>query len=164
MGAARSPDQFTMLLPHRLLPLSLVLFSLSACDGGTPSSPPSTTSSSDGVSETEAAAAKTRSFAYVSNQDAGVSIIDIKTMTAVGAIDPGAEGPRGIGISEDGKLLVTANRGGGNLSVIDRESGKLLRQIEIGQNPEFVRVRGNQAFVTFEPAAVGGPPPKPGSP
>lgn len=162
MGAARSSDQFTMLLPHRLLPLSLVLFSLSACDGGAP--PASSTASNEQANAVEPASAKAQSFAYVSNQDAGVSIIDIKTMTAVGTIDPGAEGPRGIGISEDGKLLVTANRGGGNLSVIDRESGKLLRQIEIGQNPEFVRVRGNQAFVTFEPAAVGGPPPKPGSP
>ena len=51
----------------------------------------------------------------------------------------------------------------GNLSVIDRATGKIVRQIPIGKNPEFVRVRGDIAFVSFEPAAVGGPPPKPGS-
>ena len=47
--------------------------------------------------------------------------------------------------------------------MIDRATGKVLRHIPIGKNPEFVRVRGDYAFVSFEPAAVGGPPPKPGS-
>ncbi|CAN0415267.1 unnamed protein product [Phaeothamnion confervicola] len=46
---------------------------------------------------------------------------------------------------------------------MDRKTGKIIRHIKIGENPEFVRIRGNQAFVSFEPASVGGPPPKPGS-
>ena len=58
---------------------------------------------------------------------------------------------------------MTANRAGGNISLIDRRDGKLLGQIPIGMNPEFVRVRGHFAFVTYEPSAEGGPPPKPGS-
>lgn len=103
-------------------------------------------------------------LAYVSNQDDDVSVIDLATMTTVGKIATGAAGPRGIGISEDGKLLVTANRDAGNVSVIERSSGKLLRQVQIGENPEFVRVRGALAFVSFEPESKGGPPPKPGSP
>jgi YVTN family beta-propeller protein len=38
-----------------------------------------------------------------------------------------------------------------------------LKRVPIGKNPEFVRIRGNRAFVSFEPASQGGPPPKPGS-
>jgi DNA-binding beta-propeller fold protein YncE len=102
-------------------------------------------------------------LAYVSNQKGHISVIDLATLKTVSTIDPGAPEPRGIGISADGRLLVTANREAGNISVIERQTGKLLRQIAIGENPEFVRVRGNQAFVTFEPESEGGPPPKPGS-
>lgn len=104
-----------------------------------------------------------KGMAYVSNQKGNVSVIDLDTLEVVADIDPGAEGPRGIGVTGDGKLLVTANGEDGDISVIDRVSGKLLRRIPIGKNPEFVRIRGDYAFVSFEPAAVGGPPPKPGS-
>jgi YVTN family beta-propeller protein len=104
-----------------------------------------------------------KGMAYVSNQKGNVSVIDLDTLEAVSEIDVGAEGPRGIGVTSDGKLLVTANGEDGDISVIDRVGGKLLRRIPIGKNPEFVRIRGDYAFVSFEPAAVGGPPPKPGS-
>lgn len=104
-----------------------------------------------------------KGFAYVSNQKGDISVIDLATLKTVKTIPPGAPEPRGIGISADGKLLITANREAGNISVIERETGKLLKQIAIGENPEFVRVRGDQAFVTFEPESEGGPPPKPGS-
>ncbi|MGQ0698632.1 MAG: YVTN family beta-propeller repeat protein [Panacagrimonas sp.] len=109
------------------------------------------------------AAEAPKGTAYVSNQDGDISVIDLATLTTTGSIATGAAGPRGIGISEDGKLLITANRDGGNISVIDRASGKLIRHIDIGENPEFVRIRGKQAFVSFEPESKGGPPPKPGS-
>ncbi len=60
-------------------------------------------------------------------------------------------------------MLVTANVDGGDLSLVDLESGELIKRVPIGKNPEFVRIRGDRAFVSFEPASVGGPPPKPGS-
>lgn len=110
-----------------------------------------------------AGAAEGKGMAYVSNQDGDVSVIDLNTLETVAQINVGAEGPRGLGVTADGKLLVTANGEAGNLSVIDRVSGKVLKHIAIGKNPEFVRIRGDHAFVSFEPAAVGGPPPKPGS-
>ena len=103
-------------------------------------------------------------LAYVSNQEGEISVIDLSTLETVGGIAPGSSSPRGIGVSEDGKYLVTANRDDGNISVIERESGKLVRQVEIGENPEFVRVRGARAFVSYEPESEGGPPPAPGSP
>ncbi len=101
--------------------------------------------------------------AYVSNQNGEVSVIDLATMTVSGTIDPYGKEPRGIGVTADGKMLVVANREGGRIAVIDRASGKLLRHVAIGQNPEFVRVRGHLAFVSFEPASTGKAPPRPGS-
>ncbi len=109
------------------------------------------------------AVAADKGMAYVTNQKGDVTVIDLNTLETVSEIDVGSEGPRGIGVTGDGKLLVTANGDDGDISVIDRASGKILNRIKIGKNPEFVRVRGDQAFVSFEPASKGGPPPKPGS-
>ena len=39
-----------------------------------------------------------------------------------------------------------------------------VRQIKIGKNPEFVRVLGDRAFVSYEPGARGGPRPSPAAP
>jgi YVTN family beta-propeller protein len=110
-----------------------------------------------------AGAADSKGMAYVSNQNGAVTVIDLSTMEVVSEIDVGSSSPRGIGVTSDGRLLVTANGDDGDISVIDRVSGKLIRRVAIGKNPEFVRIRGDYAFVSFEPAAVGGPPPKPGS-
>ncbi len=89
--------------------------------------------------------------AYVSNQQGAVTVIDLETMEKKDDLAIAAGGPRGIGVTADGKWLVTANKNDGNLSVIDTASGKLVKQIAIGKNPEFVRVLGNTAYVTFEP-------------
>ena len=101
--------------------------------------------------------------AYVSNQAGNVSVIDLATFEVTGEIEAFGKEPRGIGVTADGKWLITANRSDGNISVIDRVTGKLARNIAIGKNPEFVRTRGHFAFVSFEPSSTGGPPPKPGS-
>lgn len=101
--------------------------------------------------------------AYVSNQDGGVTVIDIATMTPINSIDVKAEGPRGLAITDDGKLLVVATRENGSVSVIDTNTNQVINQIEVGKNPEFVRIKGQLAFVSYEPSSKGGPPPKPGS-
>lgn len=107
--------------------------------------------------------AEGKGVAYVSNQEGGVSVIDLATMEPKATLDIQAKGPRGIGITADGKLLVTANKDDGNISVIDTATGKVAKQIPIGKNPEFVRVYGDKAFVTYEPSSTSSPPPKPGS-
>jgi YVTN family beta-propeller protein len=104
-----------------------------------------------------------RGKAYVSNQDGGVSVIDLNTMTSTTNIDVKAEGPRGLAVSDDGKLLIVATRENGSISIIDTVTNEVLKQIPVGKNPEFVRVRGNFAYVSYEPSAKGGPPPAPGS-
>ena len=117
-----------------------------------------------------AAAEPTSGVAYVSNQNGDVSVIDLATMSATASVSAYGKEPRGIGVTADGKLLVVANREGGRIAVIDRASGQLLRHVAVGDNPEFVRVRGHLAFVTCEPSSSSGPPgapasgPKPGEP
>ena len=97
-----------------------------------------------------------KGVAYVSNQEGAVSIIDLDTMEMRGVLDIAAKGPRGIGVTADGKWLVTANKVDGNISVVDTATGKLVKQISIGKNPEFVRILGDVAFVTFEPSFIAG--------
>jgi YVTN family beta-propeller protein len=105
--------------------------------------------------------ADSKGTAYVSNQDGGITKIDLATMRASGSVDIKAKGPRGIGITADGKLLVTANKDDSNISIVELASGKVTH-VAIGKNPEFVRVMGDKAYVTWEPSSKGGPPPKPG--
>lgn len=134
---------------HTLAAMMLAAITVSAC------------SSSNNEANSEA---KTdRGLAYVTNQDGGVSVIDINTHTVTSTIDVKADGPRGLAITEDGKFLVVATRENGSVSVIDLATKEVVRQIAVGKNPEFVRIRGNFAYVSYEPSAVGGPPPKPGS-
>lgn len=109
------------------------------------------------------ASAENKAVAYVSNQDGGVTVIDLATLETAGSIDIGAKGPRGIGISADGKWLVTANKDDGNIAIIDTSTQKVLKHIAIGKNPEFVRVFHDKVYVTYEPSSKSGPPPKPGS-
>lgn len=101
--------------------------------------------------------------AYVSNQDGGITVIDLNTLTTTGEIDVKAEGPRGLAVSNDGKFLIVATRENGSVSVIDTTTNEVVKQIPVGKNPEFVRVKGNFAFVSYEPSSKGGPPPAPGS-
>ncbi len=104
-----------------------------------------------------------RGKAYVSNQKGGVTVIDLNTYTAGADIDVQGDEPRGIAITEDGKLLVVATRENGSVSIIDTATNQVISQVKVGQNPEFVRIKGNFAFVSYEPSAKGGPPPAPGS-
>ena len=144
----RTPPMSRALLPAALL----CVLGVSACSQEQESS-----------SEPAEAAAAAAPMAYVSNQNGNVTVVDLTTFEAVSEIVLEDRGPRGIGITEDGKMLVVANRESGDLALIDRASGEVIKNVPIGENPEFVRVRGDRAFVSFEPAAIGGPPPKPGS-
>ncbi len=108
------------------------------------------------AAEAPAAPSSSKGVAYVSNQEGAVTIVDLATLETTGTLDIQASGPRGIGITPDGKLLVTANKDDSNVSIIDTASGKVVRQVTIGKNPEFVRIYGNMAYVTYEPAPTTG--------
>jgi YVTN family beta-propeller protein len=138
--------------------LPVILFGLlSACsdkNAETASNPPAAAP----AEPVKSTAVGDKGVAYVSNQNGAVTVVDLSTMETIRTLDVQASGPRGIGITSDGKLLITANKDDNNVSVIDTASGKVVRQIPIGKNPEFVRVYGNMAYVTYEPApSTGGP-------
>jgi YVTN family beta-propeller protein len=96
--------------------------------------------------------------AYVSTEGGGIAVIDLDRLEVMPSLPAGGKGPRGLAVTTDGKYLLAANKGTGDLSVIDLATGQLVRRVPIGQNPEFVRVAGNQAFVTYEPGERSGPP------
>ena len=102
--------------------------------------------------------AEDRGKAYVSNQEGGVSIINLNTMETEGSIDIQAKNPRGIGVTEDGHYLITANKDDNNLSVIDLTTNQFVKHIAVGKNPEFIRVHKGQVFVSTEPASTGKAP------
>jgi hypothetical protein len=102
--------------------------------------------------------AESKGVAYISNQNGKVTVIDLETMEVKGEINNGAKGPRGIGVTADGKWLVTANKDDSNISIVDLSRVSQPKLVSIGKNPEFVRILGNRGYVTYEPASKGGPP------
>lgn len=102
-------------------------------------------------------------IAYVTSETAGVGVIDLANLSLARTIDLGKDGPRGLSLNEDGTRLYVANKSTGDLSEIDTASGKIVQRVKIGKNPEFVRVQGGYAYVTYEPGESGGPP-TPGQP
>jgi len=96
--------------------------------------------------------------AYVTTEGGDIAVIDLDQLRATGRVPAGGKGPRGLGLTPDGKFLLAANKGTGDLTVIDLASGKVVRHVPIGENPEFVRVYGGQVFVTYEPSEHAGPP------
>lgn len=100
--------------------------------------------------------------AFVTSQNTGVSVLDLATLQTIGSFDLSGKGPRGIGVTQDGKRLVVATRETGGVTILDAATGAEVGHIKVGKNPEFVRIRGDRAFVSYEPSAKAGPPPKPG--
>lgn len=149
----------TMPIQKSLMLMALVA-GLSACNQ---EQAPEAASPQTPAPSAEASPASSSGFAYVTSQDAGVSVIDLATMTVVKQFDVKAEGPRGLGVTDDGTKLIVATRENESISVIDTTTGEVLQQIPVGKNPEFVRVSGNFAYVSSEPSAKGGPPPAPGA-
>ncbi len=113
------------------------------------------------ASAAAAADLPTGGIAYVTNQGDGVTVLDLATLRTKRSIEVGKD-PRGLGITPDGRYLVTANQGDADVSVVDTATGKTAHRIPIGKNAEFVRVgpEGRFAYVTYEPSSSGKPPGK----
>jgi YVTN family beta-propeller protein len=99
--------------------------------------------------------------AYVSEEEGGIVVIDLNTLKIVKRVQPKDTAPRGIGVTFDGKYLVTANKDTGDASVFDTRGGlRMVRRIPVGDNPEFVKLNpsGTSAFISYEPGSTAGPP------
>lgn len=87
-----------------------------------------------------------------------MTIVGLDSMARLGEFEGVGKSPRGIGVTADGRYVLTANRDSGDMSVLDVATRKAIKHVPIGQNPEFIRVHGNYAYVTYEPSSKGGPP------
>jgi YVTN family beta-propeller protein len=98
--------------------------------------------------------------AYVSEEDGAIASIDLSTLKVLKRVHPQDTAPRGIGVTFDGKYLVTANKDTADASVIDARSLKLIRKIPVGDNPEYVKFNpsGTSVFISYEPGSSAGPP------
>ena len=98
--------------------------------------------------------------AYVTEEEGGVSVIDLKTMQVIKRVHPPNTAPRGIGITMDGKYLLTANKNTSDASLYETHDLKELEKIHLGDNPEFVKLNpdGDWFYTSYEPGSTGGPP------
>ncbi len=98
--------------------------------------------------------------AYVSEEDGGISVIDLNTLQVVKRVHPKNVAPRGIAVTFDGNYLFTANKDTADATVFETRGLRLLRHIPVGDNPEFVKIdpSGKWIYTSFEPGSSGGPP------
>ena len=116
---------------------------LNACgDGGSGSEKAS--------QDTDAVTSPPTNVAYISNEDAGITVIDLNTMAVANQFLAG-ERPRGLAVTEDGKYLLVANGKTNDLSAIDTSTGETAHRINLGPNPEFMQILGDTVYVTYEP-------------
>ena len=98
--------------------------------------------------------------AYVSEEEGGVSMIDLNTLQVVRRVQPRDVAPRGLAVTADGKYVVTSNKNTKDIAVFSTSGLRLIKRMHIGDNPEFLKINpaGDRLFATFEPTAQGGPP------
>ena len=98
--------------------------------------------------------------AYVSEEQGGISVINLNTLEVTKRVHPADVAPRGLGITFDGKYVVAANKDTADASVFDTRGLRMVRRIKVGDNPEFVKFHpsGDSLFASYEPASSGAPP------
>jgi YVTN family beta-propeller protein len=98
--------------------------------------------------------------AYVSEEDGGISEIDLSTLKVIRRVEPSDLAPRGLAVTFDGKYVITSNKNTSDGAVFSTPDLSLIRRIHIGESPEFIKINpaGDRLFATFEPSSEGGPP------
>ncbi len=98
--------------------------------------------------------------AYVSEEEGGVSVIDLNTLKVIRRVHPSDVAPRGLAVTFDGKYVVTSNKNTSDIAIFSTPGLDLVKRIHIGDSPEFVKINpaGDRLFATFEPGSQGGPP------
>jgi len=98
--------------------------------------------------------------AYVTEEDGGVSVIDLNSLEVVKRVHPPDVSPRGLGLTFDGKYLVTADKDTADAAVFDTRRMRVVRKLHVGDNPEFVKLNpsGTDLFISYEPGSTAGPP------
>ncbi len=97
--------------------------------------------------------------AYVSEEEGGVSVIDLKTFKVARSVKLSDLAARGLAVTHDGKYLVTADKDTQDMAIFSAPSLDLKRRVHVGENPEFIKLNpsGRRLFATFEPSSSGPP-------
>ena len=98
--------------------------------------------------------------AYVSEEDGGITVIDLGTLKVLRRVQPSEIAP------EDSLCRMTENtsshqtRTQAMSAVFSTPRLRLVTRMHIGANPEFIKINpaGDRLFATFEPGSQGGPP------
>ena len=98
--------------------------------------------------------------AYVTEEDDGISVIDLSSLRIVRRVHPADVAPRGIGVTFDGKYIITADKDTADVAVFSTPRLSFVTRMHIGDNPEFIKIdpTGERLFATFEPGSEAGPP------
>jgi YVTN family beta-propeller protein len=98
--------------------------------------------------------------AYVSEEEGGISVIDLRTLKVVRSVQPPDLSPRGLAVTFDGKYVITSNKNTSDVAIFNTPNLSLLQRIHVGESPEFIKINlaGDRLFATFEPSSQGGPP------
>jgi YVTN family beta-propeller protein len=98
--------------------------------------------------------------AYVTEEEGGISVIDLSTLTVIRRVRPNNVAPRGLAVTFDGKYLITSNKDTSDVAVFSTPHLHLGKRIHIGHSPEFIKINpaGDRLFATFEPGTKSGPP------
>ena len=97
--------------------------------------------------------------AYVTEEEGGISVIDLTTMKVVRRIHPNDIAPRGLAVTFDGKYLITSNKNTSDVAIFSTPGLRLVRRLHVGHSPEFIKINpaGDRLFATFEPGAQSPP-------
>jgi DNA-binding beta-propeller fold protein YncE len=105
-------------------------------------------------------AATSSEVAYVTEEEGGISEIDLSTMKVIRRVQPSGIAPRGLAITFDGKYVITSDKDTSDIAIFSTPQLALVKRIRIGDNPEFIKINpsGSRLFATYEPSSKGGPP------
>jgi DNA-binding beta-propeller fold protein YncE len=98
--------------------------------------------------------------AYVTEEEGGISVLDLRSLKVIRRVQPSDIAPRGIAVTPDGKYLITSNKDTSDIAVFSTPRLRLVRRIHVGHSPEFIKINlaGDRLFATFEPGTKSGPP------
>ena len=103
--------------------------------------------------------------AYVTEEEGGISVLDLRSLKVIRRVQPNDIAPRGIAVTPDGKCLITSNKDTSDIAIFSTPRLRLVRRIHVGHSPEFIKINpaGDRLFATFEPGTKSGPPKPPGT-
>src|SRR5580658_9661371 len=78
--------------------------------------------------------------AYVSEEEGGISVIDLNTLKVIRRVHPDNVAPRGLAVTLDGKYVITSDKNTSDVAVFSTQRLRLVKRLRIGDNPEYIKI------------------------